>query len=68
MKLVSFLGAIGLGIFTAAWVTSIQRRRSAAQAGGKRGASARVKDDGLIGFDLNSKPAPGVLNINEASQ
>jgi DNA uptake protein ComE-like DNA-binding protein len=69
MKLVSFLGAIGLGIFTASWITSAQRRGKAKQSGGKRRKSARSRVDGLSGFDLNnSAPRSGVLNINLASQ
>jgi DNA uptake protein ComE-like DNA-binding protein len=69
MKLISFLGAIGLGIFTASWITSVQRRGNPNHTGGKRRKSDAVRGDGLSGFDLNnSGPRSGVVNINEASQ
>lgn len=54
MKLLSFLGAMGAGIFAAAWLASLQRRGLAVQ--GERNT-----------FNL-SRRIKGVLNINEASQ
>ena len=54
MKLLSFLGAMGIGIFAASWLASLQRRGSA--IGGERNT-----------FNL-SRRAKGGLNINEASQ
>ena len=54
MKLLSFLGAMGVGIFAASWLASLQKRGSAMP--GERNT-----------FNMNRRPK-GVLNINEASQ
>jgi DNA uptake protein ComE-like DNA-binding protein len=53
MKVLSFLGAVGVGIFTAAWLASLQRK------GQKPGVRSRRQKPGV--------PA-GRLNINEASE
>ncbi len=54
MKLLSFLGAMGVGIFAASWLASLQRRGLAIQGERKT-------------FNLSPR-SNGVLNINEASQ
>ena len=54
MKLLSFLGAMGVGIFAASWLASLQKRGSAMP--GERNT-----------YNM-SRRRKGILNINEASQ
>ncbi len=54
MKLLSFLGAVGIGIFAASWLASSQRRGVATRGERKT-------------FNLSPRIS-GVLNINEASE
>jgi DNA uptake protein ComE-like DNA-binding protein len=36
MKVLSFLGAVGLGIFSGAWIIAVRRRRAVSRSTGKR--------------------------------
>ena len=36
MKVLSFLGAVGLGIFSGAWIIAVRRRRAVSRSTGNR--------------------------------